>query len=66
MEAEVSDTNKVSLGNVIYWSARPKVAVSDLLDWKISSCYAAEKVTVEDGKITASGKTYDLIKVIDH
>ena len=51
------------MGNVVYWSARPKVAVSDLIDWKISSCYAAEKVTEENGKRTASGKTYDLIKV---
>ena len=59
----VSADSKLKLGDNVYYAFDPVAAVSDSLDWRITSCIAAEQVTVADGSITASGRTLDLIKV---
>ena len=59
----VSADSKLRLGDDVYYAFDPVAAASDSLDWRITSCTAAEQVTVADGSITASGRTLDLIKV---
>ena len=59
----VSPDYTLRLGDNVYYAFDPVAAMSSSLEWRITSCTAAEQVTVVDGSITASGRTLDLIKV---
>ena len=66
LSKDVSKVNagmKIELGDTVYYSTKPQTTLSNLLDWRIVSCTAAEQVIVTDDDITTVGSTLDLIKV---
>ena len=63
IKVKVSANTAIELGNPVYYSARPESTLSNLLDWRITNCRAAEQVTVTDDGITTDGRTFDLIRV---
>ena len=63
LKAEVTADTQIDLGNAVYYSTESESALSSLLDWRVTSCTAAEEVTVTDDDITTGGRTFDLIKV---
>ena len=63
LKDEVTADTQIDLGNAVYYSTESESALSSLLDWRVTSCTAAEEVTVTDDDITTGGRTFDLIKV---
>ena len=59
LKAEVSSETQIEIRQPVYFSAKPEITLSNLLDWRISSCRAVEE-TEEEG---TEGRTFDLIKV---
>ena len=54
---------KINVGNAVFYSTEPTYTLSSLLDWRVTSCTAAEQVTVIKDVIKAEGRTFDLFKV---
>ena len=59
LKAEVSSETQIEIRQPVYFSAKPEITLSNLLDWRILSCKAVEE-TEEEG---TEGRTFDLIKV---
>ena len=60
---EITADTQIDLGNAVYYSTVPESTLSSLLDWRVTSCTAAEQVIVTDDDVTTEGRTFELIKV---
>ena len=60
---ELTADTQIDLGNSVYYSTVPESTLSSLLDWRVTSCTAAEQVIVTEDDVTTDGRTFDLIKV---